>query len=69
MKGYQKFNPGPPSTSGRVTSNPANGDGTQAQGGGAIGGSPELRSPTLRGKATWGFGGKMMWGQWGFYPR
>jgi hypothetical protein len=69
MKGYRQSNPGPPSTSGRLTSNPANGGGPQAWRGGAIGCSPDFRSRALRAMVTRGFGGKMAWGRRGPYPR
>jgi hypothetical protein len=68
MKGYRRSNPGPPSTSGWLTTHPANGDGAQAQRGGAIGGSPKLHSWALRGTVMRGFWGKMMQGSTGFFP-
>jgi hypothetical protein len=68
MKGYRQSNPGPPSTSGRLTSNPANGGGPQAWRGGAIGCSPDFRSRALRATVTRGFGGKMAWGATGSLP-
>jgi hypothetical protein len=68
MKEYRQSNPGPPSTSGRLTSYPADGGGAQAQRGGTIGCSSKLRSRALQGTVTRGFGGKMSRGSTGFLP-
>jgi hypothetical protein len=49
MKGYRQSNPGPSSTSGRLTSTPADRGGAQVRRGDTMGGSPELRSPSSPG--------------------
>jgi hypothetical protein len=66
-KGYRQSNPSPPSTSGRLKSNPADGGGALVRRGGAMGGSLELRSRALWGTVTRGFWAKTTQGWWGPY--